>query len=288
MSAKKKQVSAGKGTEQNQARWILLLFLVSFFVHAVLNIVVKEAPTVVIDEGLYTNIARSIAWDGELAFRGQPVEYPYLLYPFLLVPVYWLAGILDTDVFRLIQVWNTLLMCSTVIPAFLFAKAFSKDRKAAFLTAVLVSIMPDLVMGGYSMAECVIWPLSFWMILFCYRFYRDQQLRDGMLTALFTGLLFFTKPGAIAVGAVMLVFHLILSLKNNRKELSRSLFPCLLLLAEIATVYGLYVLLLHRSTSLLGLYTKQTSEWGPNDTLIAVEGFFLTAFALCLPATGSG
>ena len=37
---------------------ILLLYLVSFLVHCVLNILVNEGPTVIIDEGLYPNIAR--------------------------------------------------------------------------------------------------------------------------------------------------------------------------------------------------------------------------------------
>ena len=73
---------------------ILLLYLISFLVHCFLNIVVNEGPTVIIDEGLYTNIARSLAWEGQIAFRSQPVNYPYILYPILLVPIYKIFEIL--------------------------------------------------------------------------------------------------------------------------------------------------------------------------------------------------
>ena len=66
--------------EPNLFVWTLLLFGAAFLIHVVLNMTVNKAPKVVIDEGLYTNIARSLAWDGELAFRGQPINYPYLLY----------------------------------------------------------------------------------------------------------------------------------------------------------------------------------------------------------------
>ena len=67
---------------------VLLLFCVSFALHALLNVLLKKAPNYFIDEILYTNIARSLAWEGKLAYRSQPVNYPYLLYPMALVPVY--------------------------------------------------------------------------------------------------------------------------------------------------------------------------------------------------------
>ena len=96
--------------------WIIILFFGTFIVHTVLNILVNESPKVIIDEALYTNIARSLAYDGTLAFRGQPVNYPYLLYPFLLVPVYWLNRLIGGDIYRMIQVYNTLLISSSVFP----------------------------------------------------------------------------------------------------------------------------------------------------------------------------
>ena len=254
---------------------VILLFVASFILHTILNILVHENATVVIDEGLYTNIARSLAWEGKLAFRGQPVNYPYLLYPFLLVPIYRLNGLLGGDVFRTIQVFNTLLITSSVFPAYCFARDFTKDSRKSLIAAAIVALVPDMMMGGYGMTECVIWPLSLWMVFFCYRFYQTGGLKYGLLTALFTGLMFSAKPGAIAAGAVMLTVHFIRSFRISRERVRNSVLSLLLLLVSVGVVYGIFLLFYGQQDSLLGLYTKQTEEWKPEDALVAAEAVFL-------------
>ena len=271
--------------DRNPFAWALMLFGAAFLVHVFLNMAVNEAPKVVIDEGLYTNIARSLAWDGELAFRGQPINYPYLLYSFLLVPVYWLNRFLGGDVFRYVQVFNTLLVTSSVIPAYLFARDFTKNPRNAFVTAVIVSLMPDMLMGGYTMTECLIWPLALWMVYFCYRSYTGQNLRDGLLTALFAGLMFACKPGAIAMGAVLLTVQLILSLVRKQNVL-RAVLSLLTLALIVAAVYGVFLLLYDGRDSILGLYKKQTAEWKAEDLWVAVEAFFLTVFLFVFACGG--
>ena len=265
---------------------LLILFFSSFLIHLVLVFLLKENQTVVIDEGLYTNIARSLAWEGKLAFRSQPVNYPYIFYPLLLVPVYWLSALLKSDVYRMIQILNTFFIASSVFPVFLFAKDFTKNTKKAYIIALIVSLMPDMLMGGYTMTECLIWPLSLWMVFFSWRFYDRRHLGDGLLTALFTGLLFFTKPGAVACGSVLLLLHFFFSIGKNRRDLLNAALSILLLIAIIAAIYGLYGLLFPSDSSLLGLYDKQTSEWGENDLLIAVEGTFLLLFLFCFACGG--
>ena len=201
--AKPKSLTDSAGRLEHPFLWAVVLFAASFILHTVLNILVKENVIVTIDEALYTNIARSLAWEGKVAFRGQPVSYPYLLYPLLLVPVYRLNALLGGDIYRVIQVLNTLLITSSVFPVFCFARDFSKNDRKALLAALVVSLMPDMVMGGYEMTECLIWPLSLWMVFFCYRFYCSGRLTYGLWTAVFTGLLFATKPGAVAAGAAV-------------------------------------------------------------------------------------
>ena len=283
---KKESVIKTSGAERLSMRTrLLILFFTSFAVHTILNILVNEGPTVVIDEGLYTNIARSLAWDGELAFRGQPVNYPYLLYPFLLVPVYWLNRILGGDVYRYIQVFNTLLITSSVFPAYLFSRDYTKDEKKAFTVALIVALMPDMIMGGYLMTECILWPLALWMIVFSYRFFSGAGLKYGLLTALFAGLMFAAKPGAIAVGAVLLALGVIRS-AESRKNIIHSLLPVCLLVFIIGLVYVIYRLFFSAPDSILGLYTKQTSEWKPGDILVALEAVFLLIFLFVFACGG--
>ncbi len=265
---------------------VVILFAVSFIVHVIVNCLVCQYPKIVIDEGLYTNIARSLAWEGKLEFRGQPINYPYLLYPFLLVPLYWIHGFLGGDIYRYVQVFNTLLIVSSVFPVYCFAKDFTGDKNKALLAGVIVSCMPDMLMGGYEMAEALIWPLALWMIFFCYRFFTTNELRYGLLNALFTGLMFAAKPGAIAAGAVMLLVHAIKTMIKDRSRIRNTLLSILLLLGIVGVVYGIFVLLFGATDSLLGLYTKQTSEWKQQDVLVAVEATFLTAFLFIFACGG--
>ena len=263
---------------------LTILFLASFLIHTILNIWVNQGPTVVIDEGLYTNIARSLAWDGELAFRGQPVSYPYLLYPFLLVPIYWLNRVLGGDIYRFVQVFNTLLITSSVFPAYYFSKDYTKDEKKAFIVALIVTLMPDMIMGGYEMTECLLWPLALWMMFFSYRYYNGTTLKDGLLTALFAGLMFAAKPGAVAMGAVLLFLYLLKTIKT-KKACLQAFLPILLLLAVIGTVYVIY-LFFSVNSSILGLYVKQTSEWTSKDILVSIEACFLLMFLFLFSCGG--
>ena len=265
---------------------ILLLYLISFLVHCFLNIVVNEGPTVIIDEGLYTNIARSLAWEGQIAFRSQPVNYPYILYPILLVPIYKLNRLLGGDIYRYIQVFNTILVTSSVIPAWLFALDFTKNKRKAFYTALLVSIMPDMIMGGYEMTESLIWPIAIWLLFFSYRWYTQEKLSCGLMTALLTGLMFFTKPGAVAFGATLLIVQLFLSVRNKTKQVRSAVLSIILLLLVIAAVYALYIFGFGQQKTFLGLYNKQTSEWKPKDILVAIEATFLLTLLFTFACAG--
>ena len=261
------------------------IFAVAFVIHAILNILVNKGPKVVIDEGLYTNIARSLAWKGELAFRGQPINYPYLLYPCLLVPIYWLNRLLGGDVYRYVQVFNTLLITSSVLPAYAFAHDYTKNKSKSLSVALIVVLMPDMLFGGFEMAECVLWPLALWLVFFCYRYYQTNKLSYGIATALFTGMMFAAKPGAIAVGATLLTGKLLASFRD-KKRLKQTLISLGSLLMVVATVYGIYLLLYHSGDSILGLYTKQTEEWKAKDVFVAIEAVFLLAFLFIFACGG--
>ncbi|MBQ6509127.1 MAG: glycosyltransferase family 39 protein [Flexilinea sp.] len=265
---------------------ILVLYLVSFLIHCVLNIAVNEGPTVIIDEGLYTNLARSLAWEGKIAFRSQPIDYPYILYPLLLVPVYKLNRLLGGDIYRFIQVFNTILVTSSVIPAWFFALDFTKNKQKAFYTALLVSFMPDMIMGGYTMTESLIWPIALWLMYFSYRWYTQGKTSFGLLTALFTGLMYFAKPGAVAFGAVLMIIQLILSIKNKTKQIRSAVLSIGLLLVLIAAIYALYIFGFGQQKTFLGLYNKQTSEWTSKDILVAIEGTFLMTLVFTFACGG--
>ena len=221
-----------------------------------------------------------------MAFRSQPVNYPYILYPLLLVPVFRLNHLLGGDIYRYVQVFNTILVTSSVIPAWLFALDFSKNKRKAFYTALLVSIIPDMIMGGYEMTESLLWPVALWLLYFSYRWFTQEKLTDGLLTALLTALMFFAKPGAVAFGSVLIIARLIISFRNGRRNLGGAILSVLLLLALIGAIYALYIFGFKQETTLLGLYDKQTSEWKSKDILVAIEATFLMTFLFIFSCGG--
>lgn len=264
---------------------LILLYLASAALFSVLAILLRDTPNIVIDESLYTNIARGLAGNGSLTYRGQPVNYPYLLYPMFLVPVYWLQSLLGGDIYIWIKVFNALLITSSVFPVYLLAADITGDEKKAFSASVLTALIPDMLSCGLTMAESLIWPLALWMMFFAWRLISDGRVRWGLLTGLFAGLLYAAKPGAVAMGAGMLLLLLIPGIRKNT-NLRAILAGLGALVGVILLVHTIYMLVFGYSFSLTGLYAKQTSDWDASHLLPVLLG--IIGLPLVFVMSGAG
>ena len=294
--------------KKKRGLFLALIFASAALIRILLSFLMLHGPIVVIDESLFTNIARSLAWEGKLLYRGQPVKYPYVLYPLFLVPVYRLSAIFGGDVYRWVQIYNTLLICSSVFPAFLLARDFTSDMKSALFAAAITLLMPDMQMGSIEMSEAIIWPMSLWMMLFAWRMIKGRGVKYGVLTGLFAGLLFACKPGAIAMGAGILVTTAILAPadrglqpvmkakssvpviveRRDQKRLASALAGILTAIICVAAVYAVYVFVFGYEFSFLGLYQKQTSDWELSHLFVAIEAFFLLVLLFAFACGGFG
>ena len=96
------------------------LFIIYFsvvIIRFLLAIITSAYPMVNIDEFLYYGMARSIAEGKGLMFRGQPANYSYILYSLVLSPIY-LLGIKGQLLYRVLQLWNTLIISLSVFPLY--------------------------------------------------------------------------------------------------------------------------------------------------------------------------
>ena len=261
-----------KKEEVKHVRLILFgMWAVSVLVRFVLARIFRHGPTVIIDESLYTNIARSLAAGEGIAYRSQPVPYLYIFYPLMLVPVYLFR--LPFDLYRVTQFWNAMLISSAVFPMYLFARDYTKDEKKALLCAGILLLMPDMAMAGYLMSESVVWPLAMWLMLFSWRMIaeKDKAMRYGILTGVFSALMFWTKPGAVAMGAAILLAVLVMALKEkDREKLKAAGAGIGVTLGLIIAFYLLYIFGFGYEMSVLGLYDKQ---------LTTVNGKWIAAVA---------
>ena len=238
-----------------------MLYLLGVVLRFTLSYFFRHGPTVQIDESLYINIAKSLAAGEGIAYRSQPVPYLYIFYPLLLVPLYLFP--LPFDLYRVVQFYNALLITTSVFPVYLFAKDFTGDKKKSLLAASLTLLMPDLQMAGYQMAESAVWPLSLWLVFFAGRLFlsEDRRLLNGILSGFFTALLFWTKPGAIAMGLSLLLCALFSGEQEERKKRRGAALAGLAVCAGmIVLFYALYALAFGYDLSLLGLYNKQLTQ----------------------------
>jgi len=262
---------------------LAVMFCACFVIRLILALTLHTNATITIDENLYPNIARSLADSFTPAYRAQGVSYPYLLYPLLLVPVYRLQRLFGGDLFRWVQVFGTAVMTSGVIPAGLLGRRVTGSTKKALICAGLTALMPDMVLGGCEMSECVIWALAMWLMYTSVIMLEGGKPKYAYLSAIITALMFFAKPGAVVMGGVMLFIALILRIKEKQGVL-HAIGAVLTLAVGIGLVYALYYGVFGADSSLMGLYDFQTADLSAKDIPLIIEAFalseFLSVFAL--------
>ena len=266
---------------------LLTLYILAVIIRFTLIFIFRKGASFSIDESLYINIAKSLATGEGIAFRSQPIPYMYIFYPLLLAPLYFFP--LPFDLYRLVQLFNCFLICSSVFPVYLFAKDFTQNNKKAFTASALTLFMPDMEMAGFLMSESVVWPLSLWLIFFSCRLFilRDKQLFYGVITGIITSFLFWTKPGAVTMGIVLLLASLFTREKAGHHMRRLSAFLGLVIcFGMIVLFYIIYVFGFGYDLSLLGLYNKQltpiSTTW-----FAAVTEFSLLQLLLFAMACGS-
>lgn len=281
-------VNSISDVSSGRARIILAgLYFAGVAVRFILALCFRHGATILIDETLYINIAKSLALEGEIAFRSQPVPYLYLFYPILLVPIYLIK--FPFDIYRVIQLYNGFLMASSIFPIYLFTKDFTGSRRKGLFSASITLLMPDMAMSGFLMTECIIWPLSFWVIFFAYRLYTldDGKNKNAVFTGVFTALLFWTKPGSLTVGIFILVIAIIWAIVRKEQSLLKAgLIGIGTSAVMIAMFYVLYVAVFGYGMSVLGLYDKQLTEVSFKWLLAVIEASILQILLLAIASCG--
>ena len=185
--------------------WLLLIYVSSVIVRYLLALATRNYPTVSIDEFLYYSLGRSIATEGSLLYFGQPAVYNYILYPLILSPVYLLFGH-GTNFFRIIELWNIILMSLSVFPFYGLCNAMVRKRKAALWLTGLFMLLPCFILGEFIYSEAIIYPLFFTLMYCVYRYLHDSRVKYTIWIGVLGALLYFSKPGAVLPAVLALAF----------------------------------------------------------------------------------
>jgi hypothetical protein len=107
-------------------------------------------PWIMVDELIYSELAKSFADGGDFLLRDLPSGFYALAYPALISPA-WLGESVETA-YGFARAINVLLMVLAALPVFFWGRRFMSPAYA-LLAAILVLLMPALSYTGMLMTE---------------------------------------------------------------------------------------------------------------------------------------
>jgi len=201
--------------------WLVALVLASFVVRAWLA---RDmiGPFIMVDELIYSELARNLADSGELLVRDTPSPGYGIVYPALLSPVY-LAFDGLTDAYAAVKTLNALVMSLAAVPAYFLARRVVGPGFSLF-AAVLAVALPSLVYTGTVMTENVFYPVFLAVALgFVLTLERPTIVRQLLLLA-GIAIAFATRAQAVALVPALLTAPLLLA-AFRREGVRASLRP---------------------------------------------------------------
>ncbi len=186
--------------------WLAVIVAASFLLRAWLARAIV-GPFIMVDELIYSELARSVAAGEGFRVRDVPAGGFSLVYPLLISPAYALFDSLP-DAYAAVKTLNALYMSLAAVPAYLLARRLLGPG-LSLAAAVLAVAVPSLAYTGTVMTENVFYPLFLTgALVFVLVLERPTALRQAGLLAL-VGLLFATRVQAVAFVPAILVAPLL-------------------------------------------------------------------------------
>jgi len=216
-------------------------------------------PWIMIDEIVYSELAKSFAASGSFAIRGVPTGGYGVVYPVLISPAYALFRSMPT-VYSAIKLINSLLMSLAAVPAYLLARRVLSLR-GALVVAVLTVAVPSTFYAGTVMTENAFFPIFLLLALALVALLERPRVVAVVLFLGALGLAYETRAQAVAVLPAALTAPILMAAlgREPREVLRHRLL--------YVTVGGLAVLAVlaevvrgRSISSLLGAYAAATNS----------------------------
>jgi hypothetical protein len=138
------------------------------------------APFIMVDELIYSELARSLAAGEGLEVRGEPY-LASVIYPLLLAPVYAVFDSLP-DAYAAVKAVNAVVMSLAAIPAYLLARRVLPTG-LSLLAALFAVAVPSMVYTGTVMTENAFYP-AFLLVAWALVRMLEQPTRAAQLLVL--------------------------------------------------------------------------------------------------------
>jgi glycosyltransferase involved in cell wall biosynthesis len=237
--------------------WLAALYVVSVTVQLALGLRVSS-PWIMVDELVYSDMARSFASTGHFLIRGVHGNYGFV-YPLLLSPAYKLLGPM-TDVYQWSRVINALVMSTAVVPAYLLARRVVRPGAALAAAAFAVGI-PSMIYAGTLMTENAFYPIFLWLAFALVVALERPTIRNQLVVLLICVLAFETRAQAVSLVVAALTAPLVLAwIERGRPRRLKAFAPLYGTVAAGVVLVAIVEVARGRSpVDVLGSYSKTSS-----------------------------
>jgi hypothetical protein len=190
--------------------WLAALVVASAAVRVVLAEKIA-APWIMVDELIYSELAKSFATHGTFEIRGVPAAGYGFVYPILIAPA-WRLFHATTTAYDAAKAIDAAVMSLAAIPAYLLGRR-ALSAHGALAVAALAVLVPSMLYTGTLMTENAFYPLFLAVtLLLVATLERPTPARQASLLALLALAFETRQQGAVLVpaAAVAPVLHGIL------------------------------------------------------------------------------
>jgi len=207
------------------------------------------APSIMVDELIYSELAKSFAAQGHFLIRDVSAAGSFgVVYPVLISPAYRLFSAVP-DAYEAAKAINSVLMSLAAVPAYFLARRVL-ERRLALVAAVLSVALPSLLYTGNLMTENAFYPIFLCVALALVRMLEAPTARNQLGVLALCLVAYETRQQALALFPAVLTAPLLL----GRRTLGR--FRVLYGIAAAAVAAAIVVEAVRGRTplALLGAY----------------------------------
>ncbi len=217
------------------------------------------APWIMIDEIVYSELAKSFAAHASFLVRGVPSHGYGFVYPIVIAPA-WRLFTTIPDAYAAAKMINAVVMSLAAVPAYILGRRLLRPSFALVAAALTVAV-PSMLYSGTLMTENAFYPLFLVVALtLVATLERPTPLRQVLLLAVCL-LAYLTRQQAVALVAAAATAPILLALAERRAAV----------LKRFATLYGILAATVagallgtvargHSVYSLLGAYRAATNR----------------------------
>jgi glycosyltransferase involved in cell wall biosynthesis len=213
------------------------------------------APWIMVDELIYSELAKSFAETGSFLIRGTHEGAYGIVYPLLIAPAYRLFDAVP-DAYAAAKTIGSVLMSLTAIPVYFLARRLIPPV-LSLIAAVLAVAVPSMMYTGTLMTETVFYPVFVCVALALVLMLERPTLPRQVLLLGLCVLAFFTRSQAIVLIPAVATAPLLLAWLDGRGLRSLKDFSVLygVLAAAVVAVLGIQLARGESPYDVLGSYS---------------------------------